>query len=107
MLTPGFLEMRLNQLNLECSEKHLDFTKISHLKDQAGNNFPIWDSFSFRANGQRSYSPVRRAGKIVAHSILLLGLKGRDRGPSGLNQTFAARKDRPFGPGCRITPLQV
>jgi hypothetical protein len=76
-------------------------------KDEAGNNFPIWDGFSFRANGQRSYSPVRRAGKIVAHSILLFGLKGRDCGPSGLNQTFAARKTRPFGPGCRITPLQV
>ena len=38
---------------------------------------------------------------------LLFGLKGRDCGPSGLNQTFAARKNRPFGPGCRITPLQV
>jgi len=38
---------------------------------------------------------------------LLFGLKGRDCGPSGLNQTFAARKTRPFGPGCRITPLQV
>jgi hypothetical protein len=38
-------------------------------KDQAGNNVPIWDGFSFRANGQRSYSPVRRAGKIVARMI--------------------------------------
>ena len=38
---------------------------------------------------------------------LLFGLKGRDCGPSGLNQTFAARKNRPFGPGFRITPLQV
>ena len=76
-------------------------------QDQAGNHFPIWDGFSFRANGQRSYSPVRRAGKIFCTYDLLFGLKGRDCGPSGLNQTFAARKNRPFGPGCRITPLQV
>ena len=75
--------------------------------DQVGNYVPIWDGFSFRANGQRSYSPVRRAGKIVAHNDLLFGLKGRDCGPSGLNQTFAALKNRPFGPGFRITPLQV
>jgi hypothetical protein len=39
--------------------------------------------------------------------ILLFGLKGRDCGLSSLNQTFAARKNRPFGPGYRITPLQV
>ena len=70
-------------------------------------NFPIWDGFSFRANGQRYYSPVRRAGKIFCTYDLLFDLKGRDCGPSGLNQTFAARKNRPFGPGCRITPLQV
>ena len=82
-------------------------TKSISTKDQAENNFPIWDGFSFRANGQRSYSPVRRAGKIFCGVYLLFGLKGRDCGSSGLNQTFAARKNRPFGPGCRITPLQV
>ena len=66
-------------------------------KERAGNNVRIWDGFSFRANGQRSYSPVRRAGKIFCTYDLLFGL----------NQTFAARKNRPFGPGDRITPLQV
>ena len=34
--------------------------------EPAENNFSIWDGFSFRATGQRFYSPVRRAGKLVA-----------------------------------------
>ena len=46
-------------------------------------------------------------GRSFAHYDLLFGLKGRDCGPSGLNLTFAARKNRPFGPGCRITSFQV
>ena len=66
-------------------------------KERAGNNVPIWDGFSFRANGQRSDSPVRGSGKIFFTYDLLFGL----------NQTFAALKNRPFGPGDRITPLQV
>jgi len=62
------------------------------LKEQVKNNFPIWDGFGFRANRQRSYSPVRRAGKIVAQIILIFDLKGSDCVISGLNQTFVARK---------------
>jgi hypothetical protein len=63
--------------------------------------------FSFSGQRPEILQPSPKGWEDRCTYDLLFGLKGRDCGPSGLNQTFAARKNRPFGPGCRITPLQV
>lgn len=79
----------------------------NHFKDQAQYNLPIWGGFGLLANGQISYSPVRRTGEFGADKNILFGLKGIYFGLSGLNQTSFALETRPFGPGFSIATLQV